>query len=154
MDIYSKCITTLTESLSFIDKSSKMKMVQSLWNITATPNVSVSSLATTAPSILQGTRSVACSQSWSTAQVKEPPEVPHSSLPVTVPKFPSRGAEENGVYSGPFLSHSQDLGSMCALELRLQTAPVTAVCSTLWTQPGRISQNGKNNWFIHCQRIS
>ena len=130
-------------------------MAHSLRNATATPNISASSLTTTAPSTLQDTRIL-----WHVprpgpllAQVKELPEVPHSSLPATVPKFPSRGAGENGVYSGPVLSYSQDLGSIGVLELRLHIAPTTAACSTLRTQPERTPQNGKNNWVIHCQCI-
>lgn len=39
-------------------------MVQSLRNVTATPNIPVSSVTTTAPSTWQVTYSVACSQTW------------------------------------------------------------------------------------------
>lgn len=120
-----------------------MGMVQSLWNTIATPNISDSSLTTTAPSILQGTHSmfpdlVHC---WFSSR-----SLLRCLIAPSLPPCPSCLTEEQGemvcTQSLAVLSYSQDLGSTCTLEARLQTA-MTTVCPTLWTQPEDCSKMEK-----------
>lgn len=133
-------------------------MVQSLQNTTATPKISVSSLTTTVPSILQGTYSVACSQIWSTACSGQgaswgASQPCHCPAPATVPKFPPRGAGEVLYTQGLFYPTAKIWAARvlwnwdCKLHQWSQSAPHCG-----HSQRGQL-KNGTNNWFTHCQRI-
>lgn len=112
-------------------------MVQSLRNVTATPNIPVSSVTTTAPSTWQVTYSVACSQTWPSTcvQIKEASQFPaYPSAQVSLQMCRGKWC---------VLCHSQLIRQLMYSGAKTGNTPMTVGCSTLWSQPESTAPNGK-----------
>lgn len=117
-------------------------MVQSLQNVTATPNVPLSSVTTTAPYLWQVKCSVACSQTW--------PTTCSGQGGLTAPCLPLCPSFLPDVQGKILCSILQPrLGQLMYSGTKTGNAPMTAGCPTLWSQPESTAPSGKKRcWCI------